>query len=536
MEKPRPILLKNGLIVDGTGNKGYIGDVLIQEDKIREVSSMPIDCVAETIDCTGKVIAPGFIDIHSHMDGPLAFKGLDQIKTPFIAQGITTFVAGNCGMSAGSIRKGNPYVDKVTSDQAVTDVVWKDMDEYFNYLERIGISQNLINLSGNGTTRACVRGFKADPLNPEEFGTILKNLEQDMDQGAAGVSFGLQYAPDLFCTPEEVLKVAELVKRKDKIITVHGRAYSIVSGVYPREEPFVPHNVLAIREMVDVAKKTGVRVQYSHLMAAGTLSHPTCKPCLQELENGRADGVDIMTDTYSYHCGTSVINVILPARFQANIQEGFKDEAMIADVENALKRMKTSIGFSLEDIQLGFANHPEFKPFQGKFIPEIAEELKMSPERLVLKLSQATNGRARILNHNYSDMEMMDALISDPCCLFMTDSTVAIEGLQNPASFGTFPLLLQYARDRKLIPLEEAVRKMTGASARRLDIKDRGFLKKGLAADVTVFDWNTIHDNNTIIETDRTPAGIEAVFINGVQVLAESKVNGVVNAGKVLRQ
>ena len=468
MESHKTILLKNGLVVDGTGSRGYIGDVLIQGAKIQDVSSTPIDCDAETIDCTDKVIAPGFIDIHSHMDGPLAFAGFDQIKTPFIAQGITTFVAGNCGMSAGSIRKRNPFVHKVTSDEITTDVVWESMGEYFDHLENIGISHNLVNLAGNGTTRACIRGLKSSPLEKEEFKTLLKNLEEDMDQGAAGVSFGLQYAPDLFCTPEEIFAVAELVKSKDKIMTVHGRAYSVFSGIYPQTKEFVPHSVLSIREMVDVARKTDVRIQYSHLVLAGTMSHPTHKPCLEELENARAGGIDIMTDTYPYHCGTSVINVILPAKFQANIKDGFEDEKIIAEVENTLMRMKDAVGFGLDDVQLGFAVHPDFKPFQGKFIPEIADELKMSPGKVVLKLSRATNGRARVLNHNYSDMEMMDALISDPYCLFMTDSTVAVDGLQNPASFGAFPLLLQYARDRKLIPLEEAVRKMTGTTAQRV--------------------------------------------------------------------
>jgi N-acyl-D-amino-acid deacylase len=132
-------------------------------------------------------------------------------------------------------------------------------------------------------------------------------------------------------------------------------------------------------------------------------------------------------------------------------------------------------------------------------------------------------------------MEVIDALISHPACLFMTDSTVSVSGLQNPASFGSFPLLLQYARDRKLIPLEETVRKMTGASAERLRIKERGFLKKGFAADITIFDWNLVRDNNTVTQTDQAPSGIETVFINGCQVKGLNGVNGLVNAGKVLR-
>jgi N-acyl-D-amino-acid deacylase len=532
----KQVLLKNGLIVDGTGAKGFTGDLLIQGNQIKEVSSQPIAFAGETIDCTGKVISPGFIDIHSHMDGTLAFKGCENLKIPFIAQGCTTFIAGNCGISAGNIRKNSPFTNKVIHEDYTLESTWEDMDGYFRHLEKIGISHNIVDLAGNGASRANMRGLKPTPLDEEERRELLKRIEEDLDQGAAGVSFGLQYAPDLFCTNDEIVAVAKLVKRKDKIMTVHGRAYSFYSGAYHRDDSGTSHSVLSLREMIDVARKTGVRLQYSHLMFAGSKSHAAYRPCLEELDKARAEGVDVMTDTYPYHCGVSVINVILPARFQADLAAGNKiDENAVAGVERSLFRMREAIGFGFEDIQLGFVDHPEFKGFNGKFINEIADQLGISPAKVVLRLSELTKGRARILNHNYSNMEVIDALISHPACLFMTDSTVAVSGLQNPASFGSFPLLLQYARDRKLIPLEEAVRKMTGASAERLRIKDRGFLRKGLAADITVFDWNQVRDNNTVTQTDQAPSGIEAVFINGRQVKDINGVDASANPGKVLR-
>jgi N-acyl-D-amino-acid deacylase len=226
---------------------------------------------------------------------------------------------------------------------------------------------------------------------------------------------------------------------------------------------------------------------------------------------------------------------VLPPWFLANIPANYHDTQALARVERGLDNMSRNVGFGYGDIQLTFANHPEFNPYNGMFINEIAQKLDMSPPRVVVELSEKTNGRARILNHNYSDMEIIDALISHPSCLFMTDSVVSTEGVQNPASFGAFPLVLQYARDRNLAPLEEAVRKMTGGSAQRFNINDRGFLKKGLAADITVFDWENIKDNNTVTETDRSPTGIEAVFINGKQVKKGDTVNSSVNAGEVIK-
>lgn len=324
-----------------------------------------------------------------------------------------------------------------------------------------------------------------------------------------------------------------MVRRKEKIVTVHGRAYSLLSGFYPLDST-IPHNVLSLKEMIDIARETGVRLQYSHLMFAGSKSHPTYKQCLKALDEAISEGIDIMTDTYPYHCGNSVINVVLPPWFLADLPANYSSSQALARVEKGLDNMSRHVGFGYEDIQLTFADHPDINPYNGMFIDKIAEKLGMRPSRLIIELSEKTRGRARILNHNYSNMEIIDALIAHPACLFMTDSVVSAKGVQNPASFGTFPLLLQYARDRGLISLEEAVRKMTGASAERLSIKDRGLLRKGLAADITVFDWKNVRDNNTVTETDKEPAGIEAVFINGTQVKKSGKVDPKALAGVVV--
>ncbi len=170
-----------------------------------------------------------------------------------------------------------------------------------------------------------------------------------------------------------------------------------------------------------------------------------------------------------------------------------------------------------------------------QYFHEIAARLDIRPSELVLLLSRKTNGQARILNHNYSNMEIIEALIKHPACLFMTDSLIFPRAFQNPASYGSFPLFLQYTRERKLVSVEEMIHRMTGATAERFNIIDRGLLKKGLAADITVFDWDNIRDNNTITETDQAPSGIEAVFINGQQVVESGQVDSSVCVGSVVR-
>jgi N-acyl-D-amino-acid deacylase len=218
----------------------------------------------------------------------------------------------------------------------------------------------------------------------------------------------------------------------------------------------------------------------------------------------------------------------------ANVPANYHDEKALKRLEAELNFMSKALGFGYDDIQLTNAQHPDLNEYNGLFLAEIADKRGMKPFDVAIEIAEKSGGRARVLNHKYSNMEIIESLMKYNGCLFMTDATPAPEGVQNPAAFGSFPLLLQYARDRKLLSLEEAVRKMTGANAERVNLKDRGILKKGLAADITVFDWNGVKDNNTVTDTDNAPTGIEAVFMNGRQVKKNGKVDGSANAGKVL--
>jgi len=532
----RRTLLKNGLIVDGTGAEGVVGNVLIKGTKIEAVSPKPIDVDGETIDCTGKVIAPGFIDVHSHMDWVLPLPGHAELKSPFSAQGCTTFVAGNCGNGIAGFRKNSKHKKRLNPGLFPEfDIAWDTMAEYFAHLRKVGMSHNLVNLVGHGTTRASMRWHDPSPLSKSEMTELLALLEQAMDEGAYGVSLGLQYSPGIFATPDEIKRVARLVRKKDKLLTVHARAYSAMDPSYEFKPFGTPHNVLALQEMIDLARETGVRVQYSHLMFAGTMSHATYGRCLALLDKAIAEGIDIMIDTYPYHCGNTGITVVLPKWFREDLPANYHNLKAIKRLEAELAAMTAVLGFGYDDIQITHAGHPDLNQYNGLFLSQIAKKRGTTPFETAIDFAAKSSRRGSwVLLHKYSNMEIIDALMRHPACLFMTDAVPA-KWLRNPAAYGSFPLLLQYARDRKLISLEQAVRKMTGASAERLRIKDRGFLKKGLAADVTVFDFKTVKDNTTLTDYDKPPTGIEAVFINGKQVKKDGKVDGSANAGVVVR-
>ena len=231
------------------------------------MASSPIDTDAAVLDCSGKVIAPGFIDAHSHMDLVLALADHAARLSSFAAQGCTTFVGGNCGFGTSGFLKDSPFQDQLSSALLPElKVSWNTLSQYQARLRKQGMSHNLSVLAGHGTTRVSICGMKAAPLEEKELSTLLGLLEEALDQGAAGISLGLQYAPGIFAPMEEIDAVARLAQSKDKVLAVHGRAYSCLSGDYPLDPSGLPHNILALEEMIGVARRTGVRLEYSHLI------------------------------------------------------------------------------------------------------------------------------------------------------------------------------------------------------------------------------------------------------------------------------
>jgi len=538
-------LLKNGLLVDGTGQKAFTGSVLINNNKIEKIVNQEVLFDGHTIDCTGRVIAPGIIDMHSHMDWVLPASDRHDLTTPFTRQGVTTFIGGNCGFGVAGFKKGTRNLTAETSNPDFCKIVnrrvhnlyrleWDTMGGYFDYLEQNGITHNLATLAGNGTTRASLQGFDPTPMTGSRMHEQMFLLEETLEQGARGVSFGLQYEPDVFVTLDEFKKVAAMVKQKDKIITVHMKAYSSLSGTYPLEFYGVPHNLQAIEEMLNLGRETGVRIQLSHLIFVGERTWKSYESAFELIDQAIKDGVDVKFDTYAYHCGVSNINVVLPEWFLARIPEVFNNRWALLKLRAELTLIKNLLGFGYEDIQITKANHPDLEQYNGMFLKDIARKRNMGEFENFIDFVQKSNGIAAVLNHRYSNLEQVKAMIQHPAALFQTDATVHLEGVQNPGAFGNFPRILQYARDYNLISLEEAVHKMSGASADRFHIQDRGILAENKAADIMVFDWQNVKDNNTDIKTSETPSGIDYVFINGTLAMEQGDIKTKAKPGAVI--
>jgi N-acyl-D-aspartate/D-glutamate deacylase len=530
-----PIKLTNGLIVDGTGSKAYMGNLIVDEGKIIEITSDDQPFSGETIDCSAKVIAPGFIDSHSHMEWVLPASGNHHLKTPFTAQGITTFITGNCGYGIAGFRKESEHRDLLEIKTfGLYPMDWDTMDEYNAYLKTHGISHNMANFAGHGTTRASICGHRSGPLSPDEMKEMLRLLENALDQGALGVSFGLGYEPGIFAPFDELLQIARLVKKKNKMITVHLKAYSSLSGTYPLKLLGKPHNIIAIEEMLELARQTGVKLQISHLIFVGARTWKTFDRAIKLIDDAIAEGLDVMFDSYAYHCGNSIISVFMPEWFLSGGQAAYKNKAQVRRLRLEIALMIKLLGFGYEHIQITNAKHKDFDRYNGMYLDKIADGMNTDPFTAMMRISEATEGQARVLNYGYSNLEQIKSMMQHPACLFECDCEVAHSGVQNPTAYGNYPRFLQYARDFKILSLEEVVHKMTGMAADRFSLTNRGVLKEGYAADITVFDWQNIRDNNTREKTSEPPSGIEHVFINGEEVLSKGIFNTELLPGQVL--
>jgi N-acyl-D-amino-acid deacylase len=524
--KDPDILLKGGLIVDGSGGAPYTANVLLRSGKVARITPRAVRTTGVTIDCAGRVVAPGFVDAHSHLDWHIPLKGRDELKYPFLAQGITTVVAGNCGLSAAGFREGSAWKDRVSSMLASAAMPWDTVTDYLARLESSGASQNIALLAGHGSIRASIRGRGSSPLHPYETMELLWLLEHAMDQGARGVSVGLQYEPGAFSRPEELREVARLVKKKGKVLAVHPRAFAPVRR---------GHSLQALTEVIELARATGVRLQISHLFFVGSRAWRTAEAAIAAIDAARKQGLDVGFDLTPFPCIASVIGVVLPSWFLARGPAAYAESASLRKLKRDLRVAERQIGFGPAEIQVTNTIDPELAEHNGRFLHDIARLRRMGAVDTLIDLARRSGGHAKVLLHYGRSDRIVEALVRHPAGLFMTDAWVEPAGVQNPAAYGAFPRLLQLIRDRRLLPIEEAVRKMTGATAERFGLTGRGRLGEGLPADITVFDWENVRDNTSAEEPSALPDGIEYVFLNGKKIIGSAKKEHPLNAGVPLR-
>ncbi|GAA6153793.1 N-acyl-D-amino-acid deacylase family protein [Pseudoteredinibacter isoporae] len=512
--------------MDGSGRPPFKASVLVDKGKIVEISQEPVVDAGEYIDCTGKFIAPGFIDAHSHMDYYAATENPDFFES-FTRQGITSFVGGNCGFSPCAAKKDGPHKElldntlfEVPSDKSV---VMDDLHRFDQTLAYSDIEHGFYSMVGHGSYRTSISGHEARDLTESEETLLFQKLEDALSKGAIGVSLGLQYKPGVFISRDEIVKVAKLCKKHGKVMAVHARAFSKLSGTYPLKPFGRAHNLLAIDDMISVAEETGVKLQFSHLIFVGKQTWKTSDEALDLIQGARERGVDICFDIFPYDCGATLLNTIFPDWFMAGMPEAAQSTMARLRLRAELEVGFRLVGFGYEDIVISFSGSEEYKGFEGKNVSEIACLKKQSRFYTLIDILEKSKSLARVLNKSYYGPGHIERLMKNPAVLFSTDAWPELHGIQNPAAFGSFPKFLQISRDENNIPLENCVRKMTGATADRFGIADVGYLKPGYQADIVVFDREEVQDTTSAKNHSAKPLGIEQVYIRGTRIPLENK-------------
>ena len=521
-ERQMAVLLKNALIYDGSGQAPFTGDVLLEGDRIARVGGHVDEPADTVIDLTGKSIAPGFIDGHSHNDWFAIKKDPLKYFEPFIRQGIATYVCGNCGVSAIGFEKDCAHMDVIGSGLfgfRETTGEYGDALSFFAAIDR-NMPCNVLELIGHCTARAAASGSVNRKLTPEEEKTMLDILEKGLQQGAAGISLGLMYEPGLYADVEELKKVAALCVKYNKPLTVHPRAESKVSMAYPQLFGR-SHLLRAFDELTEIAGGTKLKLQYSHAIFVGRSSFKDKDELMRLMDGLRAEGVDVMFDIYNECLGVSVITVILPAWYQSMSESERKKPLNRLKLAALVKASSLLLGFGFKDIVIAYIGEG-YEKYEGKSVHEIAKMEGMSDLTAYLMLCEKSNFKGRVNMGPYSTSEIISEFEHNEHCLYMTDAWVEDKGVQNPAVYDCYP---KFRRDSLLgtgDTMPNTIRRMTGALADRYMIGERGYLKTGYYADITVFDENVLK----AAKPDREEAfGIERLFINGAQVLENGKLD-----------
>jgi N-acyl-D-amino-acid deacylase len=539
------LLLRDGQVVDGTGGAAFKGHVLIDGDRIGAVipEGQEIPPTDEEIDADGCVIAPGFIDMHSHSDWLLWDPDHPSVLGCLLEQGVTTVVGGNCGFSPAPVRAETMELVRhhsaMLSDRPV-DFTWNTVSEFLDHVDKTEPVLNLAQLVGHASVRSRAADTLRGAMKPHEQKGCLDEVRCAFDAGACGLSFGLGYDPGMYSPLEEIQSLCEVAKESDKPVTVHTKALSKISPCYPATY-LKPHNLRALREMLDIARKTGVRLQISHFIFVGRKSWSTADACLRMVDEARREGVDVMIDAFPYTCGNTTINAVFPYWFLARLPDGYRNAWARARLRAEFGVSFGLVGFFYRDFQVMDVAVPGWEELNGLTVEQIASKWGTSPLKALLKLSEASQGRTLMLFHAYSgepgNEGPLESVLRHEACLFETDVVVKSTGYPNPAALGTFPKILgNYVRDRKFFSMENGIHRMTLASADRFGIKDRGALLPGKAADVVVFDPRKVSDTPPSgAEPAGKPKGIAHVFLNGMHVVKDGSYVAGSRAGQVLR-
>lgn len=522
------LILRGGTVVDGSGAPAYRADVGVLGGRIEAIGDLSSAVAATTLDATGAIVSPGFIDPHTHSDLPLLVNPEAHSK---IRQGVTTEVIGNCGSSPAPLV--GPHAAEVRArsgggPQAQLDWDWQTYGDYLDRLVGARPSLNVVPLAGHVTLRVAAMGVENRPPTPEELQRMQELLEEALTSGAFGMSSGLMTPPSSYADTEELVALAGTLRQHDGLYFSHIRGEG---------------NTLfrATAEAIEVGERGGVPVQIAHHKAAfrpnwGRMPHVT------RLSEWAVDrGVDVRFDVYPYTAGSAGLTQLLPDW----VHEGGR-EALLGRLKDPATRARIreevlAFGREWDRIYITAVQTPANAHLPGQTLAQIAEARKVEPVDVLFDLLLEERARAGML-HFIMDEADVEHVIKHPLSMIGSDgSSLSKEGplgqgKPHPRSYGCFPrVLAHYVREKHTLTLEQAIRKMTSAAAERLRLTRKGLVRYGMDADLTVFDPQTVRDAATYSDPHQYAEGIRHVVVNGAATIQDSQHTGA-RAGQVLRR
>ena len=497
------LILSGGLVIDGTGRKPYAANVCVQDGKIACITTDTADA-KEILDVSGLAVTPGFIDTHSHSDANLLLDAPTESK---LAQGVTTEIIGNCGMSVlpateGFYQEIDDYVQLNYGTHARNSV-----SDYARDVEEKGLSINCGMLVGHSMLRMAVMGFVNRDPDAREMEQLKQLLDRELRRGAKGMSLGLIYPPSAFSSQEELVELTKVIAQHDAILAVHMRN----EGAKVFE---------AVDEMITIGELSGAHIHISHLKLMGKPQWGRSQELLNKIRAARDRGVHITCDQYPFHASSTLVTAMVPHWAHAG-----GPEAMMRRLENREGTIYQEIQKEMENrggphAVLVVSTKGAHPAWEGKFMDEIAQELGVDPVDAVIRVVLETKTVGECIYFSMDRQDVLNIMKEQYICVGSDGNALSFDknftkSNVHPRHFAAFSEYFQTVREEQLMPLETAVYKATGLAAEIMNIKDRGVLAEGMAADIAVFQPDTFESRSTFMESRIPPVGMRHVLVNG---------------------
>jgi N-acyl-D-amino-acid deacylase len=545
------LLIKNGVVIDGTGAQRKRADIGITGQRVALLGSGDGATASRVLDAQGLAVCPGFVDLHTHNDFLLPLKDHDVVIEPFVRQGITTMVTGNCGLAPAPLDPSTQSQLQGYSEFLMDEPLdwdWETMGDFLDLLSDQGVILNCAQLCAHGALRIAAMGMAGRTPTKVELDRMCELARESIQAGVFGFSNGLMYAPGMFARTDELIEIASLFHESGGVVTSHIRGYSDTM-------------LDAVNELIRVGEQAQVRVQLSHLGAFGRRHWAKVYDAMQAVEKARGRGVDIHFDALPWVAGnTSLAAIFPPSAVEGGIQkllERLRDLSLRRQIRSEVLSYiprwppwdegdgwsdNLSKSFGWENIIILSMGTNRSSPLIGKSLVQIGDAWGMEPFDVAAQLLEQENGNIFCafvgLTGDFEHQDIVQDMLVHPLCVIITDAISQRDGIPMPSLYGTFPRLLgHYARDLQALSLEEAVRKITSLPAGITGLQDRGVLKEGAFADVTIVDPHTVQGTAAYFqEKPELPRGIEYVIVNGQVVFEKDVLHSDKRAGTVLRK